>query len=485
MYDIIIVGAGIAGTFIARELAKYKLEILLLDKENDVANETTMANSGIIHAGYDAKTGYKKGDFNGLGNKMFDQVCSDLDVPFKRCGSLVIGFDEKDEKTIKELYDNGLKNKVPDMKILNQEEVRSMEKNLSDQVTCALYAPTAGIVSPFELAIALAENAIDNGIEMQLETKVLQIEPLNPGYKVITDKGLFKGKIVINCAGVFSDEISNMVAKPYFKITPRKGHYYILDKDMGDVISHVIFQCPSDKGKGVLVAPTVHGNIIVGPDSELIDNKLDLGTEAERLAFIRERATITSEKIDFGKSIRVFAGLRATSSTGDFVIEEVPSAKGFINVGGYDSPGLSSIPAVADYVVDIVKGITGDLAINESFNPKRRPVVRFAALNNKEKAEIINEDPKYGQVVCRCEMITEAEIVECIHRSAGATTVKGVKKRTRPGMGRCQGGFCGPRVQEILARELHIPMEAVVYDSSKSYILTEATKQSEEGENEI
>lgn len=477
MYDIIIIGAGIAGTFIARELARYQLAILLLDKENDVANETTMANSAIIHAGYDAKAGYKKGDFNAPGNKMFDQVCRDLDVPFKRCGSLVIGFNEADEKTIKDLYDNGVKNNVPDMRILDKEEVHAMEKNLSDQVTCALYAPTAAITSPFELAIALAENAVDNGVEMQLETRVVKIDSLNPGYRVITDKGEFETKLVINCAGVFSDEISNMVAKPYFKITPRKGNYYILDKDMGEVVKHVIFQCPSEKGKGVLVAPTVHGNIIVGPDSELVDSKLDLGTDADRLAYVRETAVLTSEKIVFNKAIRVFAGLRATSSTGDFVIEEVEGARGFINVGGYESPGLSSIPAVTDYVIDMIKGITGGLEEKEFFDPKRRPVVRFAELNNREKAEIINEQPKYGQVVCRCEMITEAEIVDCIHRSAGATTVKGVKKRTRPGMGRCQGGFCGPRVQEILARELNISIEEVPYDSSNAYVLTEATKE--------
>lgn len=477
MYDIIVIGAGVAGTYIARELARFKLKVLLLDKENDVANETTMANSAIIHAGYDAKAGYKKGDFNAAGNKMFDQVCEELDVPFKRCGSLVIGFQEEDKKTIQDLYDNGLKNNVPDMKILNKEEVHAIEKNLSDNVCCALYAPTAGIISPFELAIALAENAIDNGVELKLNTKVENIHRLNPGFRVVTSNGVFETKQVINCAGVFSDEISNMVTTPYFKIKPRKGNYYILDKDMGDLVSHVIFQCPSEKGKGVLIAPTVHGNIIVGPDSEFVDSKNDIATDADRLAYVRQAARHTTEKIQFNKVIRVFAGLRATSSTGDFVIEEVEDAKGFINVGGYESPGLSSIPAVAEYVVNIIKQSRNDLIINNTFNPRRRPVVRFDELTYPERAEKIKEDKLYGQIICRCENITEAEIVDCIHRSAGATSVKAVKKRTRPGMGRCQGGFCGPRVQEILARELGRKIEEIPYDSKNAYLITEETKQ--------
>lgn len=476
MYDIIVIGAGVAGTFIARELARYKLDILLLDKENDVANETTMANSAIIHAGYDAKAGYKKGDFNSPGNKMFDLVCDELDVPFKRCGSLVVGFDEEDQKTIKELYDNGVKNDVPDMKILNKEEVHAMEENLSDNICCALYAPTAGIISPFELAIALAENAIENGVELKLNSKVTSIETLDSGFKVVTTSGEYEGKRVINCAGVFSDEISNMVTKPYFKINPRKGNYYILDKDMGDLVKHVIFQCPSSKGKGVLIAPTVHGNIIVGPDSEFVEDKNDLSTEADKLANVLKTARLTTEKVHFNKVIRVFAGLRATSSTGDFVIEEIEDVKGFINVGGYESPGLSSIPAVTDYVVGLVKNSL-TLEAKENFNPRRRPVVRFAELTYPERAEKIAENPQYGQVICRCEYVTEAEIVDCIHRSAGATTVKGVKKRTRPGMGRCQGGFCGPRVQEILARELNKKIEEITYDSTDSYVLTEQTKE--------
>ena len=476
MKDVVIIGAGVAGTFIARELARYNLDILILDKENDVANQTTMANSGIIHAGYDAKAGYKKGDFNAAGNAMYDLVCDELDVPFKRCGSLVVGFNEEDKKTIQKLYDNGIKNNVPGMKVLNKEEVHEIEPNLNDTICCALYAPTAGIISPFELAIALAENAMDNGVELRLETLVTDIKKQENSYIVVTDKGEIETKYVINCAGVFSDEISNMVTKPYFKIKPRKGNYYILDKDVGDIVKHVIFQCPTEKGKGILVSPTAHGNILVGPDSEPIEDKNDLSTNSTQLEYIYETALLTTKKIPLNKVIRSFAGLRATSDTGDFIIEEVENAKGFINVAGYESPGLSSIPAVSQYIVDLMEKITGGLQAKESFNPRRKKVVRFIELSEEEKMEKIKENPKYGRIICRCESITEAEIIDCIHRNAGATTVKGVKKRCRPGMGRCQGGFCGPRIVEILARELNKDITEIPYDSSKSYILTEETK---------
>ena len=476
MRDVVIIGAGVAGTYIARELARYKLDILVIDKENDVANQTTMANSGIIHAGYDAKAGYKKGDFNAAGNAMFDLVCDELDVPFKRCGSLVVGFSDEDKITIQKLYENGVKNNVPGMKVLNKEEVHEIEPNLNDTVCCALYAPTAGIISAFELAIALAENAMDNGVELRLETLVTDIKKHDDGYTVITDKGEIKTKYVINCAGVFSDEISNMVSNPYFKIKPRKGNYYILDKDVGDLVKHVIFQCPTEKGKGILVSPTAHGNILVGPDSEPIEDKNDLSTNATQLEYIYETALLTSKKIPLNKVIRSFAGLRATSDSGDFIIEEAKDAKGFINIAGYESPGLSSIPAVSEYVVELMKKITGGLQTKDSFNPRRKKVVRFIELSEEEKMEKIKENPKYGRVICRCESITEAEIIDCIHRNAGATTVKGVKKRCRPGMGRCQGGFCGPRIVEILARELNKDITEIPYDSSKSYILTEETK---------
>lgn len=476
MYDIVIIGAGVAGTFIARELSRFQLKILIVDRENDVANETTAANSAIIHAGYDAGSNLLKGKFNALGNSMFDQVCEELDVPFKRCGSLVIGFDESDRDTIQELYENGLKNNVPGMRILETQEIRTMEPYINEEVLCALYAPTAGIISPWELAIALAENALWNGAQLQLETTVKSINKMNDGYQIITDKGEIETKYIINCAGVHADDINNMVTTPYFEILPRKGHYFVLDKGLDHIVNHVIFQCPTKKGKGVLVTPTVHGNILVGPDSEFREDKDSPSTESSRLEYIREASLLTTSALPFQKVIRSFAGIRATSSKGDFIIEEAKGAKGFINVAGFESPGLSSIPAVADYVVGLMKEIAGGFTPKENFNPRREKVVRFHELSEEEKKQEIQNNPSYGNIICRCEIVTEAEIIDCIHRKAGATTVKGVKKRTRPGTGRCQGGFCGPRVVEILARELGKDMKDIPYDSTSAYILTEETK---------
>ncbi len=480
MYDVIIVGAGVAGAFVARELSAYKLDILMLEKENDVGNKTSAANSAIIHAGYDAKAGQKKGKYNAPGNKMFPQVCEELDVMFDKCGSFVIGFNEEDEKTIRALYENGLKNGVEEMSILTGDEARAKEPHLNKDVTIALEARTAGVIAPFELTIALAENAVDNGVKLELETEVLDIKTFDDYYEVVTNKGSFETKYIINCAGVYADVINDMVAEHYFEIKARKGNYFVMDLSERDIMRTVIFQCPSEKGKGVLVAPTVHGNILVGPDSEFVDEKYDNATDAERLRYIRQTSLSTTKDIDFSKVIRTFAGLRATSSTGDFIIEHVKGTRGLINVAGYESPGLSSIPAVAKDVVEILRGLEGELVENENYNPRRRKVVRFNELSEAEKEAKIKEDAKYARVICRCETITEAEIVDCIHRNVGAKTVKGVKKRVRPGAGRCQGGFCSPRVQEIIARELGVDMLDVPYDNTEAYILTEDMNKEDE-----
>jgi len=479
MHDIVIIGAGVAGTFIARELAGYKLNILLLDKDNDVGNETTSANSAVIHAGYDASNGTLKGKFNAPGNAMYDRVCEELDVPFNRCGSIVLGFNVKDRITIEGLYENGLKNNVPQMRIIEREEILQMEPNINPKVDCALYAPTAGIISPWELSIALAENAVDNGVQLNMETMVKDINKKDYGYKVITDKGEFDTKYVINCAGVHADVINNMVTEPYFEIHPRRGNYFVFDKEVRNKINHVIFQCPTEKGKGILVTPTVYGNVMIGPDSEFVEDKECTATDKERLEFVREASRLTTSSIPFNKVIRTFAGLRANGSSDDFIIEEAKGAKGFINVAAFESPGLSSIPAAADYVVELIKEIAGDLTKKENFNPKRRKVIRFNELSGEEKNRLIRENPAYGKVICRCEVITEAEIIDAIYRNAGARSVKAVKKRCRPGAGRCQGSFCGPRVLEILARELGIDNVNVPYDSTRSYILTGSTKSSQ------
>lgn len=476
MYDVAIVGAGVSGTLIARELSRYNLKTIILEKDNDVSNGTTKANSAIIHSGYDAAFGTNKGKFNALGNPMFDKLCEELDVPFKRIGSLVVAFSDEEMKTIKELYDNGQKLQIPNIEIVNGEKVRAMEPNLSEEIVGALYAPTAGIVNPWELAIAAAENAMENGVELKLNAKVIDISKVDGGYKISTSDGEIEAKYIVNCAGVYADKIHNMVSAPTFEIKPRKGQYYLLDKSAGNLVNSVIFQCPTKMGKGVLITPTVHGNVLVGPDSEDIENKEDLETTMDRMSFIRTSATKACNNIPFNQVITSFAGLRAEPTGGDFIIEESKDAKGFINVAGIKSPGLSASPAIAEYVTEIIEGIEGKLNKKNDFNPIRREVIRFEELSNEEKAEMIKKDPRYGRIICRCENITEGEIVDVIHRKAGATTVDGVKRRIRPGMGRCQGGFCGPRVMEIIARELGINISEVVKSEKNSEIITSETK---------
>lgn len=476
MYDVAVIGAGVIGTFIARELSRYDLKIVIVEKDNDVANGTTKANSAIVHAGYDADYDSLKGKLNALGNSMFDKVCSELDVPFKRIGSLVLGFDDEDMKTLDKLYKNGLKLNIPDLKILNGDEARALEPNISENVVGALQAPTAGIVGPWELAVALAENAVENGVEIRLNNEVKNINKTTDGYKIITNDDEIDAKYVINCAGVYADKINAMVAEPTFKITPRKGQYYLLDKSAGNLFNSVIFQCPTKLGKGVLITPTVHGNLLVGPDSQDIDDKEDISTTSDRMNLVREYAAKSCDNIPFNQVITSFAGLRAEPTGGDFIIAEAKDAKGFINVAGIKSPGLSASPAIAEYVVKLLLDITGDIKENKNFNAVRRPMIRFMELTDEQKAEVINKDSRYGRIICRCENITEGEIVDIIQRKVGARTVDGVKRRARPGMGRCQGGFCGPRVMEILARELDVDISTIVKSEKNSYIITNETK---------
>ncbi len=477
MYDVMVIGAGIAGTYVAREFSRYDLKVILVEKDNDIANGTTKANSAIVHAGYDAKPGTLKGKLNVLGNAKFDQVCKELDVPFKRIGSLVIATNDEELSAIQELYERGIENKIPDMKLLNQEEVRAMEENINEEVIGALYAPTAGIVSPWELAIALAENGADNGLEIRLNAKVTDIEKIDQGFLVSIGKEQIAAKTVINCAGVYAEQISEMIGDKLYKITPRRGQYNILDKTVGQLVNHVIFQAPTKLGKGVLVAPTVHGNLLVGPDAEDLDDKSDTTTTVKGISFIRQSSMKTIRKIPFNTTITSFSGLRARPSTEDFIIEGSKKAKGFIHVAGIESPGLSAAPAIAEYVIELFKEIVTDIKEKTDFNPKRKPVIRFEELTDEEKTELIKKDPRYGRIICRCENVTEGEIVDAIHRNAGATTVDGIKRRVRPGMGRCQGGFCGPRVMEILARELHVDIKEILKDGIHSKILTEETKQ--------
>ena len=491
MYDVAIIGAGIAGSYIARELSRYQLNVVLLDGENDVGNQITMANSAIVHGGYDAPAYKLKGKFNSPGNVMYEKVCRDLDVPYKRTGSLVVAHNEHEMMTIHELYRNGLQNGVPDLRILFEDEVHEMEPNLNPDICGALYSGSAGVVSPFELCAKVAENAVDNGVTLKLNHLVTNIVNNQGSFTVETTEGNVEAKFVVNAAGVYADDIYKMVGDPYFKIAARRGVYFIFDKEVGSHVEKVIFPCPSKNGKGILVAPTVHGNLLIGPDAMVVD-KGDISTTKDRLDYVKENALKNCPELGqyMNKIIRSYAGTRNTpvadtytTTSGDFIIEESP-IKGFVNMAGYESPGLSAIPAAGHYVVEEIllpmferEGI--EVKDNKDFNPKVRKHVYFSELTDEERQEIIAKDPKYGRVICRCETVTEGEIIDVIHRSAGATTVKSVKKRCRAGMGRCQGGFCSPRVVEILARELGCELDEVMYDAkdpAKGYILSGKTK---------
>lgn len=474
MYDVLIIGCGVIGAACAYELSKYDLSVCVLEKSNDVANGTTKANSAIVHAGYDPHPGTNMARLNVEGNRLMGELCEKLDVPFKRIGSHVLAFSEADLKTIEVLYDRGVKNGVPGLKLLTAEEVRAMEPNLADTVLGSLWAPSAGVISPWELTLAMAEVAVRNGVQLVLEAPVTAIEKKDGGFAVTTDKGVFEGRFVLNAAGVHCADVAELIADKEFTIQPNRGEYFLLDKSEGTRVNSTIFQCPNEKGKGVLVSPTVHGNLIVGPDAVNVSDPDNTKNTAEGLDFVRTMSVKSVPSLSFRDNIRNFTGIRANHSSDDFLIGESKTVPGLFNLAGIKSPGLSSAPAIALEAVAYLK---------EKLNLKEkadfcdgRKVIRFKQLSSEERNAVIAKDPRYGRVICRCETITEGEIVAAIHSPVPPTSINGVKRRVGAGMGRCQGGFCGPRVQEILARELGVPMDRILMDGPGSYILTQQTK---------
>lgn len=465
MYDVAIIGAGVVGSAIARELSRYNVNACVIEREEDVGCGTSKANSAIIHAGYDATPGTLKSKLNVEGNRMMDKLAEELDIPFKRIGSLVVCTKEQDPKGLTTLLEKGKANGVPDLRILSREELIAMEPNLSDDVVSALYAPTAAIVCPFHMTMAFAENAYTNGVEFKLNTSVTDIVKTGEGYAVTTDtnKETIHARVIVNAAGVYADTFNNMVSKHKLHITARRGEYQLLDKSAGTHVSHTVFQLPGKMGKGVLVTPTIHGNLLIGPTAVDTENKEGINTTADGLSYLGPAASHSVKDLPMRQVITAFAGLRAHEDGDDFVIGEAEDARGFINAAGIESPGLSSAPAIGVMVADMVRDILF-LTEKENFISTRKGILRPETLSLEERNTLIKEHPEYGNIICRCEMITEGEIMDAIHRPLGARSLDGVKRRTRAGMGRCQSGFCSPRTMEILERE--VPMN--IHDITKS-----------------
>lgn len=476
MYDIAIVGAGVTGAMTARELSQYDLKIALLDKCNDVAMGATKANSGIVHAGFDAAEGSLMAKLNVEGCAMMAETCKKLNVPYKNNGSLVVAFSEEETEHLQKLYDRGVKNGVPDMKILSKEELLAMEPNLNPDACGALYAPTAGIVCPYELTIAAAECAVTNGVEFIRNCEVKAVETDDEKITLDTTQGKIEAKYVINAAGVFADDLARMAGDDTIHITARRGEYFLLDKSVGNTVNHTIFQCPSKMGKGILVAQTVDGNLLMGPTAEDIEDKSDVSTSNAGLNNVKKFAAKSVPTINARNAITSFTGLRAHADAHEFIIGISEKNPRLINAAGIESPGLSSSPAIAKYIDNIVKSLFGDLTVKADYDDTREAPVRFRHMTDEEREELIKKNSAYGRIICRCETITEGEILDAIHAPAGARDVDGVKRRTRAGMGRCQGGFCGSKVVEILARELGCELNDITKFGGNSNILFDRTK---------
>lgn len=472
MYDVAIIGSGITGSACAYFLSKYRLKIAIIEKNNDVCCGTTKANSAIIHAGYDPHPETLMAKLNVKGSAMAKEICAKLDVPYNQIGSLVVAFSEEETKTVEELFERGNANGVPDLKILNREELKEAEPMISDEALCALYAPSAAIVNPWEYGLAMAETAVRNGAEVLLESEVTSIKKENGVFKITAGEKEIEAKYVINAAGVNCDDVHNMIAPPKFKVIPSAGEYYLLDKSEGKRARHVIFQCPNKDGKGVLVSPTVHGNLIVGPNADARD-KDDTSTKTRCLDFVREKAVKSVPSINFRENIRNFTGVRAATDIDDFIIEF--ACEGFLDLAGIKSPGLSAAPAIAELAVKMLGESGLVLEEKESFTDERTHL-RFKHLSDEEKNNAVKKNSAYGRVICRCETITEGEIIDALNSPIPPVSLDGIKRRAGTGMGRCQGGFCGPKVLEIMAKYKNEPFEAVLQDNTGSVILTGKTK---------
>ncbi|MGK0468695.1 NAD(P)/FAD-dependent oxidoreductase [Clostridium sp.] len=472
MYDVIIIGGGVIGASIVRELSRYNLKVALLEKEDDVTTGASKANSGIVHGGYAAKYGTLKGQLCAKGNKMFQKLEGELNFGYRQTGALVIGFNEEDEKSINVLYENGLKIGCTDLEILRGDKLHQLEPYLNSEVTVALYAKSVGVTSPYELTIALTENAITNGVDLKLSSEVISIEKLKEKFIVHTNEGQIEARYIVNSAGLYSDNVASMVGINDFKIMPKRGQYILFGKDQSHLVNSVIFQVPTAVGKGILVTTTYHGNFMIGPNAEEVSDRDDLSTTAETLRYVIETARKSIPDFNIKKSLTTFSGIRATTNKGDFIIEE-STVKRFINVAGIDSPGLTSSPAIAEMVTGILKTSGLKLVDKNTFNPNRKGIIIKKDIDFHGKID--DSDPTKN-IICRCENVMESEIVDAIHRNIPITSTDAIKRRTRAGMGPCQGSFCSSRVKSIIARELNINENKVTVrgnNNSKSPVRAE------------
>lgn len=475
-YDVIIIGAGVTGCAIARELSRYELRVAVLEKGSDVCEGTSKANSGIVHAGFDAKPGSLKAKLNVEGSRMMEELSKELDFSYKRNEALVVMFDENDRPALEKLYKQGIENGVEGLEIVERDRLRQLEPNISKKAVAALYAPTSGIVCPFGLTIALAENANVNGVEFRFGTRVSGLTRTQDGYQIETNKGSILTKTVVNAAGVYADVFHNLVSGDKLQIIPRKGEYCLMDKKVGDFVKHTIFQLPTIYGKGVLVTPTVHGNLLTGPTAIDIDDPEAVNTTSAGIEELLKKASLSVENLPARQVITSFAGIRAHESKGDFVLGEPADAPGFFDAAGIESPGLTCAPAIGRYIAGLVVDRLQPKQ-KESFIGKRKGIPNMAQASTKEREELIKSNPLYANVVCRCELVTEGEILDAIHRPLGATTLDGIKRRTRAGMGRCQAGFCSPKQVEILARELGKDISEIAKNEPGSEFITGFIKE--------
>ncbi|MCR5773846.1 MAG: NAD(P)/FAD-dependent oxidoreductase [Lachnospiraceae bacterium] len=476
MYDVAVIGGGVVGCTVARFLSKYELKICLLERGTDICEGTSKANSGIIHGGYDAAGGSLKAKLNVRGSRMMEELSLKLSFAYKRNGSLVICRSGQDAGMLQTLYERGVTNGVSGLRIIDKDEIRSMEPNINAAVEKALYVPTGAIADPFMMTVAMAENAAVNGVEFMLRSEVIDIERDDTEYVITTGSGEIRARYVINAAGVYADRIHSMVSRTPVSIRAVKGEYCLFDKEAGGLVSHTLFQLPSEKGKGILVTPTVHGNLMAGPTAITVDDKEGVDTTAAGLKEVLDTAAMSVIGMPSGKVITSFAGLRAKEAGGDFIIAFAADSDNFMDIAGIDSPGLSAAPAIGEYVAELL-GRRMDLKEKSGFVEEREAIPSIADASDAERQALIESDPAFANVICRCELVTEAEILEAIRRPVGARTVDAVKRRVRAGMGRCQGGFCSPKVVDILARELGVKPTEILKAGEGSEILKGRNKE--------